>query len=153
MQTLFDAPDFTIMHDAGNQWLYAMWRGVHAGVSGQGRALQLAEQVRRTGSNRILNDSSQDLDGWGAIVNWLARDYFQLLAHEGIVAVAWVLPRNLRAYAETTQVLAKLARLAAPLPVVNTFADLESACSWLQKMGAEQSKFSTGHNLPNAAPR
>ncbi|MEJ7658943.1 MAG: hypothetical protein WKG07_04625 [Hymenobacter sp.] len=44
----------------------------------------------------VLNDSSQDLDGWGEMTRWLGQDFFGKLTTNGVSAVAWVLPRNLR---------------------------------------------------------
>lgn len=128
MQTLFERPGFAILHDTDHCWLYVTWQGKHTGQSSQTCCEAILEQVRATSSHKILNDGSLDLDGWGDVVAWVGQDFFDLLADEGVVAVAWVVPYNLRALTDVHKVLAAITR-----PAVSTFADTEAACTWLDK--------------------
>ncbi len=128
MQTLFEQPGFTILHDTANCWLYVTWQGKHSGQSSQVCCEAILKQVRATNSRKILNDGSLDLDGWGDVVAWIGQDFFDLLADEGVVAVAWVVPRNLRALTDVNKVM-----MAVTRPAVSTFADTEAAYNWLDK--------------------
>jgi hypothetical protein len=138
MQTLFEQPGFTILHDTDNCWLYVTWQGKHTGHSSQACCEAILKQVRATNSHKILNDGSLDLDGWGDITGWVGQDFFDLLVKEGVVAVAWVMPHNLRALTDVHKVLAAITH-----PAVSTFADAEAAYTWLGK--------SPGINCPSVA--
>ncbi len=83
MQMLFEAPDFTIGHDDANGWLYVTWVGAHPGMTAQDRCAMILKQVQLTKCSKILNDSSLDLDSWGEVTQWLAKDFFQYLAAGG----------------------------------------------------------------------
>ncbi|AMR28092.1 hypothetical protein A0257_13995 [Hymenobacter psoromatis] len=128
MQTLFEQPGFAILHDTDHCWLYVTWQGKRSGQSSQACCEAILEQVRATQSHKILNDGSLDLDGWGDVVAWIGQDFFDLLADAGVVAVAWVMPRNLRALTDVNKVVTAVTR-----PAVSTFADTEAACTWLDK--------------------
>jgi hypothetical protein len=131
METLLDTADFTLQHDPAQHWLYATWRGPHPGRSVQARCTTILEQVVLTKSVKILNDGSLDLDGWGELVPWLRQEYFQLLAANGVVAVAWVMPDNLCARAHMNQVLSTIT-----CPLVDVFADAELAYRWLHSLSS-----------------
>jgi len=64
MDVLAESAEFTLAHDPATNWLYARWRGVQSADAITSFALILA-QVCRTGSPKILNDGSQDENGWG----------------------------------------------------------------------------------------
>lgn len=138
MQTLFDAPDFSISYDEANGWLYVTWAGKHPGMSSEARCNLILTTVRQTKCVKILNDSGRDLDSWSEVIQWLTHKFFRQLAQEGVLVVAWVLPRNLRALADTDQVVNGLNRLKTTLPVVDTFTDVEAAYAWLQKTDVER---------------
>lgn len=126
MKILFDTVGFTLVHDTTHNWLYATWRGTHPGRSSVGDYQVILEQAGTTQSLKLLNDTSQDLDCWGSITEWIEHDFFQPLADAGVVAVAWVLPHNLRAQTDVNKVLAAVTR-----PMIDLFSDIESAHHWL----------------------
>jgi|GEM_PF-1928310 len=131
MKLLYEAPDFSVVHDQPNQWLYLSWQGEHSPATTRHRCDQVLSYVRQTGSALILNDSSQDLDSWGEVTGWVAHDFMSELAESGVLTIAWVLPENLRARTDSEAVvlMRRLANLTRP--VLSTFADLESAHTWL----------------------
>lgn len=127
MQTLVEQPSFTILHDPTTNWLHVTWQGRHTAPSAQHCCEAILAHVQRAGSTKILNDGSQDLDGWGPAVAWAQQEFFPQLAAAGVVAWAWVIPRDLRAHTDVNKLLA-----ASPRLVVDAFTDVESACHWLQ---------------------
>ena len=131
MQTLFEQPGFSILYDADNCWLYVTWQGRHTGPASRECCEAILKQVHATRSSKILNDGSLDLDGWGDIASWVGQDFFDLLADNGVLAVAWVMPHNLRGLTDVNKVLAAITR-----PMVGTFADMEAAYSWLENRRA-----------------
>lgn len=133
MTVLFEAPDFSIAHDEANSWLYIRWVGTHPGLSSLARCNLILEKAKQTRCSKILNDSGRDLDSWSEVIQWLTYDFFRQLCLAGVGVVAWVLPHNLRARADTNQVVTRLSQLKTALPLVDTFADVEAAYAWLQK--------------------
>lgn len=131
MQTLFENADLTITYDYERDWLYTAWRGERTSEASLQYCRLLLEQVRATGSTCLLNDSSQDLDGWSEITRWLGQDFLHTLLTSGVSAVAWVLPRSLRARADVNQVMTQQAQAGASWPAVDTFTDVEAAYEWL----------------------
>lgn len=126
MELLYDAADLTIMHDRTQGWLYITWEGVHALHAARRCCEEILMHVQATGSTKILNDGSQDCDGWSELAGWLANEFFCQLATSGVVAVAWVTPHNLQAHATMNKVLQAVTR-----PNVLDFKDVESAYTWL----------------------
>lgn len=133
MQTLFEDSDLTITYDHDHDWLLTAWRGTRTADASVAYCQLLLEKVRSTRSTCVLNDSSQDLDGWGEMTRWLGQNFFHTLTSSGVSAVAWVLPRNLRARADVNQVMTQA---GADWPTVDTFADVESAYEWLLRIAA-----------------
>ena len=136
MQTLFEDSNLTIAYDHDRDWLLTAWRGERSAEASMDYCRLLLEKIQSTGSTCVLNDSSQDLDGWGEITRWLGQDFFQTLTASGVAAVAWVLPRNLRARADVNQVMAQQAQAGPDWPAVDTFADVEAAYAWLRRTTA-----------------
>ncbi|WP_019946899.1 hypothetical protein [Hymenobacter aerophilus] len=127
METLFETPRFVISYDPDNGWLHLLWQGYHSEAESMEYCLKVLEKVRLTGATRILNDGTLDQDGWGELARWIAHDFMRLQAEAGIAAVAWVLPKNLKARADVHKVLAEV-----KCPLVDTFVDVEAAYNWLQ---------------------
>ena len=134
MHVLFDVPDFIISYDASHNWLYTVWRGTRPTSQTRDYCARVAAHAQLTGSNKVLNDSVLDLDGWGELTKWIAQDFFHTLFCSGVAAVAWVLPHDLRARTYTNEVIARLSQLRGDWPVVDTFADMEAAYAWLMKV-------------------
>ena len=143
MKVLSENADFTLAHDLQNDWLFIRWRGMQQRKSIVAGCKMILAHIKCTGSIKILNDSTQDEDGWGQLVEWLSADFFRQLADNGVQAVAWVLPTNLRARMDVQKVVDTIER-----PLTDVFTDTESAYSWLTRMPA------TGQLLvPRAAIR
>ena len=133
MQTLFDIPGLTIAHDPINKWLHVTWRGEHNKESAMAGCAMILNKVRQTKSKAILNDSSQVLDGWSEVVQWIGQDFFQALADNSIEAIAWVSPLDWPVRLDIERVLSYTTR-----PLVDTFDEVESAYSWLRTITANK---------------
>lgn len=136
MQTLFEDSDLTITYDRDHQWLYTAWRGGRSPEASMEYCQLLLEKIWSTGSTCLLNDGSQDLNGWGEMTRWLRQNFFQTLTTSGVSAVAWVLPRDLRARADVNQVMAQRDEASLGWPAVDTFSDVEAAYQWLLRTSA-----------------
>jgi hypothetical protein len=128
MTLLEDFADFTLWHDATCACLYATWQGAHAPGRTQMHYTLLREHVQATGSNKLLNDGLLDEDGWEQVVDWIAAQGFERLAAAGVLAVAWVLPRQPAAFFDTARVLAQVRH-----PLFDTFTDAQAAYDWLHR--------------------
>ena len=117
------------MYDLVNKWLYVTWRGEHDEKSSLAGCVTVLNKVRQTKITRILNDSSQVLDGWSELVRWIGQEFFQVLADEGVVAIAWVTAHDWPARADIDKVIGFTTR-----PLVDIFEDVESAYNWLRAM-------------------
>jgi len=129
MQTLVDQPGFTIHQDPTTRWLHVTWQGHHTAPVLKHCFELLLGQVQRLGSAKILNDCSQDLDGWGQAVRWAQQEFFPRLVAAGVVAWAWVIPQDLRAHIDVNKVLE-----VSPQLLLDTFSDVEAACRWLHTL-------------------
>lgn len=127
MQTLLEAPGFVLTHDADRKILQLLWRGTQDEALVRAYLAVVLYHVRATHSTGILTDGTLDTDGWGSLTYWLADDYFQSLADNGIKALAWVVSRNLQARIDMNEVLVNVTR-----PMTDSFADTEAAYSWLR---------------------
>lgn len=119
---------FTLLHDPLHNLLYASWVGQKDAEVMRQNYTQILQQARRLKCLKLLNDSTEDQDGWSELTSWLANRCFPELAQSGIQAVAWVLPTDAQAYRHTQQVLALV-----KVPLVDVFHDVEAAHEWLQK--------------------
>lgn len=128
IQLLQDTPDCTIQHDTVQNWLLVTWVGPQPMPTAQARCLDIVAHVQATGSTKLLNDGSDDDAGWLELAPWVARVFLPRLAAQGVVAIAWVSPRNLRALVCMNQVLT-----ARTYPNVAAFTELEDAHVWLCK--------------------
>ena len=129
MQTLLEAPGFTLTHDAGHRILQLLWRGTRDDELTLAYLATVLRQVRATRSTGILTDGTLDADGWTNLTCWLAEDYFQDLADSGVKAVAWVVSQNVQARADMNEVLVNVTR-----PMTDSFADTEAAYAWLRTL-------------------
>lgn len=135
MQTLFEDSNLTITYDGDHDWLLTAWRGKRTPEASKEYCRLLLKKIQSTGSTCVLNDSSQDQDGWGEMTRWLGQDFLKNLTANGVSAVAWVLPRNLRARADVNQAMAQadmvMTQAGTNWPAVDTFTDVEAAYEWL----------------------
>lgn len=128
MTTLAESPHLTLTHDPDRAGLYATWLGPHGRAATQADYELILQFVRLTRSTKLLSDGLLDQNGWNELTAWLAHDFFRRLAAEGLVALAWVLPRNVEALRDTQQLLALLEQ-----PLAAAFTDPEAAYSWLHR--------------------
>lgn len=133
MQLLVDTPGFTVLHDAGLTCLHVLWRGPHAAAAIRRHCAEVLQQVAQTGSTRILNDGLLDLDGWQQAVQAIRQETFPQLAAHGVVAIAWVLPQDIRAQTHVREAIAQVTQ-----PLMDTFQDVESAYAWLRQFPTPQ---------------
>lgn len=129
MHTLIEMPDLTIVHDPALHWLYLTWRGRHSEQESKECCLLVLRQVRLTRSTKILNDATHDLDGWSQLTQWISQEFMQHLANSGVVAIGWVVPRDLRARLDVEKVLSHQSR-----PLTDAFTDIEAAHTWLRNL-------------------
>ena len=123
---LHNISGFTIVHDPIQCCLHLTWQGAHSARDAQSCCLEVLAQVHLTASTKILNDATLDGAGWQDITPWLAHEFFTQLAVDGVTAVAWVIPRNLRAHSSMDQVINTVKQLT-----IGKFEDVESAYTWL----------------------
>lgn len=128
MELLENSPNFTLWHDSTCACLYAAWHGYHSASQTQAQYHLIQRHLQLTQSSKLLHDGLLDEDGWAAITRWLADDYFQVLASEGLQALAWVLPRQPAAFYDTARVVTRL-----PKPLLDTFTDVQAAYDWLHR--------------------
>jgi len=128
MTTLLESPQFDLLYDPDCACIYATWRGPHSLARTQANYELISGNMQATHSKRLLNDTLLDQDGWQELTNWIAQDCFHHLAQQGLVMVAWVLPRNREALCAARRVLDKITE-----PLVETFDDAEAAYVWLHR--------------------
>lgn len=141
MRILLETPSLTIQQDAAHDCLFLTWRGQQSAKSIEAASEIILEQVRLTRSCCLLNDASQDLDGWSKSIAWFRHEIHPKFTDAGIRAIAWVLPQNLRALADTKNLLNLVEHAPdyrSDCPEINTFGDVESASRWLHKKAAFQ---------------
>lgn len=135
MHQMVAAPGFTVLHDPALACLHVLWQGPHSAAAIRTYCAQVLEQVARTRSIRILNDGLLDLNGWQAAVQWVRQQQLPQLAVHGVVAIAWVLPQDIRAQTHVRQAMAGVTH-----PLMDTFRDVESAHTWLRQVNASRRK-------------
>ncbi|MET4076491.1 hypothetical protein [Hymenobacter sp. UYCo722] len=141
MKIVYETPNLTIQHDTVNACLFLTWRGQNPTKLIKATSEIILQQIQLTRSTNLLNDASLDLDGWGEFVSWFGHELFPKLTATGIQAIAWVLPHNLRALADTKNVLNLIEHspdYRPDCPETNTFGDVDSAYRWLQQLAASR---------------
>lgn len=125
---LVESPHFDLVHDTSCDCLYATWHGAHGGAVTAENYELILQHVRLTHSTKLLSDGLADQNGWRELTGWLAQDCFLRLSQEGLLAIAWVLPRDTVALYDTQRLLAAISK-----PLIETFIDPEGAYRWLHK--------------------
>ncbi|RZJ94746.1 MAG: hypothetical protein EOO60_02315 [Hymenobacter sp.] len=128
MLLLEDFPTFTLWHDPTCACLYATWLGRQTNTLARTQYMLIQWHLSATQSTKLLNDSSQDEDGWDQVTDWIANTCFSNLAASGLQVVAWVLPHHPGALFDTARVLTQLKQ-----PIVDTFTDAQGAYDWLHR--------------------
>jgi hypothetical protein len=128
MTTLIESPHFILEHDPDCACLYATWQGHHDALHTHAHYEAILHFVSNTRSRKLLNDGLLDQNGWKELSNWIACACFHQLSCEGLVAAAWVLPRDRQALYDTRVLLNSINR-----PLIETFWDAEAAYKWLHQ--------------------
>lgn len=128
---LFDSATFTVMLEPASGWLHVVWRGEHTAATSVANCGLILQFVQQTNCTKILNDSSEVLDGWYAATQWVGADFFRQLVNAGVQAIAWI---NAMDWPARTCI--QTAVNHAPHPLVNTFEfdDEAGARAWLQRL-------------------
>lgn len=128
---LYASPTFSLSHDTTNGWLLAEWRGLNDPVSSLASCALIRQQVSACPCSKLLCDSSQAVDGWDEIGQWVSTHYFPRLAAAGIRVVAWV-----NADDWTTSALIERIVLDSTRPLIATFEEPVHAFDWLLRQPA-----------------
>ncbi|MDO7885866.1 hypothetical protein [Hymenobacter cheonanensis] len=137
MDTIYAANGLTIYADAAQRCLLIDWQGKHSGPEKEACCQHIVQAIHRTQSTKMLVDGSHDLDTWAEAVHWIGHEYYHTLLASSLEAVAWVLPRNVRALADVNRVLSIVHHLKNrpnQQLVIDTFHDIESAHAWLHRL-------------------
>ncbi|MBC6698860.1 hypothetical protein [Hymenobacter sp. BT190] len=136
---LYESSIFSVSEDTSRRWLYIEWQGIQDETSALASCAIIMRFVKQTGVTKILWDSSQGIDGWELLGEWMQQHYFPRLWQNGIGAVAWV-----KAQEPTTpyKIQDKIQEFAHrnKHPVINIFDHLASACEWLEHYSSSTAK-------------
>lgn len=131
MPTLVDTPTLSICYDKKNDWLQAEWRGFHDNESVRVGCHMLLQYVEQFGCTKILNDSSEVLDGWQESTQWIGQEFFCRLHQAGVRAIAWVTAMD---WPARTCVAATVQHAVQPAVATFEFDALPAAQKWLQEV-------------------
>lgn len=130
LEPLADQTGVAISYDHANNWLFADWYGEHNRETSQAACLLLLDQLRQHSATKVLNDNTRivhtnvELGDWSAW--WLGE-----MRDAGLVALAWVYPRNFAARKAADTILIRVSH-----PIIATFDELATAYFWLQAQKA-----------------
>lgn len=128
LRCLLDCPGLRVSSDEVNQWLYLEWQGVHDAASVQQHTALICACHRVWPWRKILSDHSPLVGSWQHSVPWIGGEYLATLARQGVTYFAWVYNASYQDWASMQE-----ARFYATAPAIALFADLASACQWLQR--------------------
>ncbi|HEX8348758.1 MAG TPA: hypothetical protein VF598_02245 [Hymenobacter sp.] len=126
-QLLVDTPSLALSFDAKSQWLYAEWKGEHDTASIVAGCAAIRQCLAKTSCRKVLADSSQAVISWDEAAEWLGKNYFEVIARQGVRYLAWVCSSDLESHA-----WAKLALQHARQPTIALFYETTSADVWLR---------------------
>jgi hypothetical protein len=125
---LLDTLPFSVTYDSANQWLYVQWRDKQDAISSLASFSLLRRFIATTRVPKLLCDSSQALDGWDGIGDWVSKQYLPSLAELGVCSIAWVTAHD---WVTKDHILQSMRETRVPSVV--TYEDLAEAYNWLQK--------------------
>jgi hypothetical protein len=128
LRCLLDCPGLRVSSDEDNEWLYLEWRGVHDAASVQQHTDLICACHRACPYPKILSDHFALEGSWQHSVPWIGGPYLTCLAAQGVTYFAWVYSDGYQDRASMEQAL-----FYATTPAIALFADLASACQWLQR--------------------
>ncbi|MBC6699211.1 SpoIIAA family protein [Hymenobacter puniceus] len=125
---LVDSSSLMIYYSPTHTYLLAEWLGHHDAESTRLGCQLLLQQVYKTGSTRLLNDSSEAFGDWKELAVWIGTTYSYQLQQAGIEAIAWV---NSMDWPARNCVASSLQYVPKPLVASFDFDQLEEARAWL----------------------
>jgi inorganic triphosphatase YgiF len=117
-----------IYHSPEHKYLLAEWLGHHNSESVHRGCQVLLQQVHRTGSTHLLNDSSEAFGEWQELTVWIGSVFAGQLQQAGIEAIAWV---NAMDWPARNCVASSLHYMAKPFVASFDFDQVEEARHWL----------------------
>ncbi|UOQ77732.1 hypothetical protein MUN84_03420 [Hymenobacter sp. 5516J-16] len=125
---LFDSPSFTIFHKQEQNWLHVELRGTHTPRLVEENCNLLLAAVRSTHSQKVLNDSTELLDGWAPTTPWLGQTFYPRLVEEGITSMAVL---NAMDWPGRLCIQAMLRHTQQPTVQLFEFDEMTTAQQWL----------------------
>jgi len=125
---LYQQPNIEIYWDEKFQWIYADWIGYQTVPDIERGCEQILRLVTAKNCDSILNDHRRVEGIWTAAAEWLGRVWFADLRRSGLRQFAWIYSPARFSQVSTDETM----RLVPP-GLVKTFADYESAVTWLWK--------------------
>jgi len=125
LEYIREVPGLIVSYDHANQWIYADWYGQHTPDSSAVACQLLLDVLREKTCAKLLNDNSNITHSTALITNE-GREWMQNMHRAGVYYFVWVSPT-----AAMDEQMREHALRSSGRPVVVTFMDLASACSWL----------------------
>ncbi|WP_324680414.1 hypothetical protein [Hymenobacter sp. GOD-10R] len=127
LELLFDSPAFSLSHDADYNWLFAQWIGLQSKATSLAACAVILRCARQASYRKLLCDSSQALDGWNEIGEWVSTNYLPQLADSGIGVIAWI---NAVDWQTNTMIADFIQH--SQRPFIATFDEGATAYDWLR---------------------
>ncbi|WP_324680551.1 hypothetical protein [Hymenobacter sp. GOD-10R] len=127
MLLLFRCPVFSLYHDTDNHWLLAQWTGLQDSEASLAACAVISQHVGEISVTKLLCDSSQAIDGWNEISEWVSTNYLPRLADLGICVIAWI---NARDWQTTDTITAFVEHSYKPF--IASFDEGATAYEWLR---------------------
>ncbi|OUJ67857.1 hypothetical protein [Hymenobacter crusticola] len=127
VKTLHESPSFSLCHDSENNWLFAQWSGLQSKATSLAACAVILQHARHVSYLKLLCDSSQALDGWNGISEWVSTNYLPQLADTGIGVIAWINARDW----QTNTVISDFIQHSEK-PFIATFDEGATAYEWLR---------------------
>lgn len=89
-RSLIDESYISISYNTAENWLYVLWKGDRTKENLLRGSEQLLNSVVSTGTNKIINDSSNLTKPLPDVVDWFAHVYAPQLEKTGIEYFAWI---------------------------------------------------------------
>jgi len=128
MILLFQSPAFSLTYNTDCLWLAANWSGLQDADTSLANCALILQFTAELQCTKLLCDSSQALDGWDEIGQWVSTQYLPRLAAAGINAIAWINARDWH----TRKVIEDFIQNSTR-PFIVTFDEGATAYEWLRR--------------------
>jgi len=119
-----DRIDVTVLNSG---ILYINWKGPQDLGSIRQEGARLLDIQREAGFTRAVNSNITVTGSWDEALHYVTAEWFPAMAEYGLRYFAWILPVDAAAMASVKQV-------SSTRVSIGTFADLNTACTWLYGM-------------------